>query len=189
MPENHPLSGSLPPRGAGRPGAARNRFCLPIVALLVAACASYNGRGLVPGESTLADVVRVMGKPAMQWENPDRSRQLSYPRGPFGYDSFMVFVDAQGRLQRIQNVLNSETFAKVRPGMSQAEVLRLLGPSEPTWTAYYEARRELDWEWRYCDDWAYAARFDVLLDAESGTVRSSFSREEDCGRGPCDCAR
>ena len=74
-------------------------------AALVAGCASYDGRGLQPGVSSVDEVVSVMGKPAMQWKDPDGRMQLAYPRGPEGLQTFMAFVDAQGRLERIEGVL------------------------------------------------------------------------------------
>lgn len=162
------------------------RFCLLFV-LCLAACASYNGRGLKPGENTLADVLSTMGPPAMQWDDPDGSKQLSYPRGPAGYHSFMVYIGPDGRLQRIENVMDMTAFARVAAGMNEAEVTRILGPSEPSWSVYFPARRELVREWRYCDDWNSAARFDVLFDADTGKVRTTQSWRENCGHGPCLC--
>lgn len=108
----------------------------------------------------------------------------------------MLWLDANGRLLRRENVLTPTTFSQVRPGMSQEAVLRLLGPSEPRWTAYFKARDELVWEWRYCDDWNLLSRFDVLFDASSRQVRSTMSLREDqvgnCGGrdgGGCWCGR
>ena len=114
----------------------------------------------------------------MQWTLPGGGRQLAYPRGPAGYETFMVHLDAAGRLERIENVLDMTHFARIQPDMTQAEVLQLLGPSQPQWTAYFKARDELVWEWRYCDSWREAARFDVLFDATKKTVRSTMSWTE-----------
>lgn len=160
-----------------------------IAVALSSGCASYGGRGLQPGEATEADVLRVMGTPAMRWENPDHSKQLAFPRGPAGYHTFMVHLGPDGRLQRIENVMSEAAFGRVRAGMSEDEVTRVLGPSVPAWSAYFKARRELVWEWRYCDDWNSAARFDVLFDADSGKVRTTQSHREECRHGPCECSR
>src|ERR1700756_5583165 len=109
-------------------------------------CASYSGRDLTPGQSTLQDVRASMGEPAMQWVAPDHSVQLSYPRGPAGLHSFMVYVDSSGRLQRIENVMDPASFYRIESGMTEEDVLRILGPSVPAWTQYFAARRELVWE-------------------------------------------
>jgi len=154
------------------------------------ACSGYGGAGLVVDRDTESDVVRTMGAPAMEWTNADGSRQLVYPRGPGGVHTFMVRIDADGKLSGIQNVLTEEVFAQVRSGLDADAVLRILGPSYPGWTTYYPARNELAWEWRYCDEWRRLARFDVLFDATTRTVRSSMTRREECGPpGACWCAR
>jgi len=158
-----------------------------LAVLLVAACASYGGRGLVPGNAELADVVRVMGEPAMRWPEPDGSLQLAYPRGPVGFHTFMVRIGPGGKLQRIENVLETKGFVQIRPGMSEAQVLQVLGPPDPAWTGHFKARDERVWQWRYCDDYYNAAHFNVLFDATARTVRSSMSVSEQCGQANCAC--
>ena len=60
-------------------GKEAMKFYISILsALLLVACASYSGRGLNAGESRLEDVLRIMGNPAMQWQDPDGARQLAY---------------------------------------------------------------------------------------------------------------
>lgn len=166
------------------------RYVSILAAILLVACASYSGTGLKPGESRLEDVLRIMGDPAMRWQEPDGSRQLAYPRG---IHTFMVQVGADGKMQRIENVMHMKIFARIRPGMTKDEVLRILGPSEPSGTAYFKARDELVWEWRYCDEWNEAARFDVLFNGNKETVRSTMSLTDSqrglCGMGgDCICA-
>lgn len=119
-----------------------------------------------------------MGRPAMEWALPDGGRQLSYPRGAASVHSYMVLLDPAGRLVSIRNVMEPSEFAKVSAGMTQGEVLQVLGPSEPSWTTYFPARDELVWEWRYCDSWGEAGRFDVLFDGTSKLVRSTYVRPE-----------
>ena len=161
--------------------------------LLLTSCAAYNGTGLQPGQASIQDTVKLMGQPAMRWKNPDQTEQLAFPRGPFGLHTYMAYFSAGGTLQKLENVLDPQIFARIKPGMTQAEVLRLLGPSDPHATAYFKARDELVWEWRYCDDWKQSARFDVLFDNSKGTVRSTQSIEENllgyCSYGGCICSR
>lgn len=153
------------------------------VTLFLAGCAGYGGSNLQPGVSTLPDVLMSMGTPAMHWKDPDGREQLAYPRGPMGTQTFMVFVAPDGKLERIEGVLDEAHFARIRPEKStQEEILRLLGPSVPQWTAYFKARDELVWEWRYCDAWSVTARFDVLFDATTGLVRTTYQRPDIDGR-------
>jgi hypothetical protein len=120
-------------------------------ALLIAACTSYSGSNLKPGVSTLPEVVASMGEPAIVWKNPDGSQQLAYPRGPAGTQTFMAYVGPDGKLQRIEGVLDMAHFARIQAGMSKEEVLRVLGPPGPLWTQTYSRSNTLAWSWLFCD--------------------------------------
>jgi hypothetical protein len=100
----------------------------PVLALLLAGCASFDGRGLVAGQSGAADVERVMGAPA------DR-RQVSgetwyyYPRQPFGRKTFVARVGADGRLVGVEQRLTDANVAKIIPQQTRNDDVRaLLGP-------------------------------------------------------------
>lgn len=149
-----------------------------ISALLLGACASYDGRGLQPGVSSIEDIQRVMGEPAMRWRESNGGERLAFPRGLVGYHTFMLITDASGRLLSLENVLETKHFAKLRAGMSQDEVLRTLGPPQPQWTIYFKARDELVWEWRFCNEQAEPARFYALFDQTKGTLRTTMSSPE-----------
>jgi hypothetical protein len=150
--------------------------------MLLAACASYSGSGLAPGAARLNDVEVLMGPPALRWQDADGSVQLAYPRGPAGLATYMVTLGPDGRLQSIANVLDEQTFARIRAGMTKDEVLRLIGPSDSGRSAYFKARDELAWEWRFREVYGNAARFVVLFDASSGRVRSTLILPEYYGR-------
>lgn len=155
---------------------------LPVVsvlaALTLAGCANLLGPGLQPGVSGGGDLDRTMGAPAMVWPTASGGERRAYPRGPMGYHTWMAELDASGRLLSLENVLDERHFALIQAGMSQEEVLQVLGPSYPGWTIYFKARDELVWEWRYCDAFAEPARFSVLFDGTSGKVRSALNMTE-----------
>ena len=160
--------------------------------LLLGGCASYSGQGLKPGEDRLENVLHVMGQPAMRWQNADGSVQLAFPRGPMGFHTYMAHIAADGRLQQIEIVMDQKSFARIQVGMTKEEVLYILGPAFPGWTAYFKARDELVWEWRYCDLWNEPARFNVLFDNSKATVRSTLSLTESqlglCDDSSCLCS-
>jgi hypothetical protein len=153
--------------------AVWRRGLLVFCVLLLAACAGYSGSNLRPGVSTLAEIVASMGEPAMTWKDPDGSEQLAYPRGPAGTQTFMVYVGPDGKLQRIDKVLDSAHFARVQAGMSKDQVLRILGPSGSLWTQTFSRSNELAWSWLFCNDWNAQEFFDVMFDASTGIVRST----------------
>jgi hypothetical protein len=154
-----------------------HRALILFSSLIVSACTSYSGSGLKPGEARLEDVHATMGPPALHWQDADGSRQLAYPRGPAGFDTFMVRLGPNGKLLSIENVLDEQHLATVRAGMSKEDVLRILGPSDANANAYFEARDELAWDWRFRvfnEPW----RMIVLFDSTSGKVRSTMIRPE-----------
>ena len=146
---------------------------LLFVAGMMTACASYDGRGLKAGLSTRDDVISLMGEPAMRWSEADGGEKLAFPRGPAGFHTYMVKLDLAGKFVSRDNVLEMKHFSRLREGMSKDDVLRMLGPSFPGWTLYYQARDELVWEWRWCDDYNEPARFNVFFDGTSGKLRST----------------
>ena len=155
--------------------------CLAV--LFLSACAGYGGSNLIPGKSSVSEVVASMGVRMMTWKDPDGREQLAYPRGPAGTQTFMVFIAPDGRLERIEKVLDMEHFARIESGKSDLPgVMRLLGPVMPQNVAYFEARDELVWSWLFCDSWNRLAYFDVLFDATTGRVRTTQQRPDLRGR-------
>lgn len=164
------------------------RFILFLFFITLGACASYDGRGLRPGISSIDEVQQLMGEAAFRWRASDGSERLFYPRGPHGVHTFMVKIDAAGRLASIENVLEPKHFARLREGMSEAEVIRIIGPPQAAWTVYFESRDELALEWRFCDDYSVASRFNALFDKTSGKLRTAMVRPE-LSRRPEICSR
>jgi hypothetical protein len=154
------------------------RALVVALSVLLAACASYDGRGLRPGESGAEQVLAVMGSPALRWTDADGAQQLAYPRGPAGFHTFMVRIGPDGRLRSIENVLDLSHLAQVLPGMSKDQVLRTLGPPDETLTVYFPARDELAWDWRFNEGFPQPMRMIVLFDASAGTVRSTLYQPE-----------
>ena len=161
----------------------RKLMAVCLAALFLSGCAGYGGSNLKPGESSSPEVVASMGVPAMTWKDPDGREQLAYPRGPAGTQTFMVFIGPDGKLERIEKVLDMEHFGRIRSGESDlASVLRLLGPVPPQNIVYFKARDELVWSWLFCDSWNRQAYFDVLFDATTGRVRTTQQRPDLRGR-------
>ena len=106
-------------------------------------------KGLTPGVSTLDQVREQMGKPETERVFDDGSRRLEYPRGPQGLKTWMVDIGPNGRLVAITQVLTAENFAKIRIGMSEDEVRRLLG--KPGQVAGYRLKKETVWSWKWLE--------------------------------------
>jgi hypothetical protein len=113
-----------------------------------------------------------MGQPAMTWKNADGSQQLAFATGPGGTQTFMVFRrHPTASSTRIVGVLNEGFFGLIQAGMTQDQVLRLLGPSSVP-SMPYRRTDTLTWSWLYCQSQNVQQYFDVNFDAGTGRVRS-----------------
>jgi hypothetical protein len=100
-----------------------------LLSVLVAGCASFDGRGLVAGQSTLADVEAVMGLAADKRPAAGGETVYYYPRLPWGYATYAARIAPDGKLVALEQRLTAENIERLKPGVTRAEeVLDLLGP-------------------------------------------------------------
>jgi hypothetical protein len=124
-----------------------------------------------------------MGAPALEFDNPDGSRQLVYPKGYFTGQTFMVNIGADGRVQSVHQALNEESIYKIQPGQTRDDVLRLIGP--PIETMEFARLQQVAWDYRYEDAWGYTAILSVMFDPKGIVVGKStrrLDRGDDKGR-------
>jgi hypothetical protein len=152
------------------------KFLFLAIVLLAGACASYDGSSLRAGASTEADARSVMGTPGHEYVAADGTRGLLFPRGPLGTQTFAVEVAPDGKVRDVRQVLNDGTFGRIRPGMTQKEVLDLIGP--PGETMHFARTNTTSWDYRYVDTWGYLSIFSVISDA-NGVVVSKLTKRID----------
>jgi hypothetical protein len=123
-----------------------SKTCIAFVLVAVATgCASFDGRGLVAGQSSATDVERVMGAPAEKRQVGGETWYF-YPRQPYGRVMYVARVTPDGKLAALEQRLNDATVAKIIPNTTRAQEVRdLLGPP---YTAVGFPRMERDtWTW------------------------------------------
>ena len=94
--------------------------------LLMAGCDRVATGELQAGQSTVADMKLKMGDPASVYREGDKE-VWEYPLGPEGVRTYMMTVNAQGMLEKIDQVLVDANFKRIQPGMTITEVRRILG--------------------------------------------------------------
>jgi hypothetical protein len=115
-------------------------------AALLAGCASYDGRGLIPGKSTAADVEQLMGPPAEKISEAGDSVWF-YPRGPMGRQTYAVRVAPDGVMRGIEQRLTVENMQKLVAGeTTAAQVRALFGP--PSRVTRLDRQQRDVWEYR-----------------------------------------
>jgi hypothetical protein len=137
-------------------------------ALLAAACAMPT---VGTGEARESVLTR-WGQPSARYAMTAGAERLEYASGPYGRTTWMIDIDAGGRVTAASQVLNEAHFADFQgraPGMSRAALLRELGrPGEVTGAGLMGG--EL-WSWRYpTNDCLW---FQVTLDTAADKVRAA----------------
>ena len=117
-----------------------------LVAALLAGCASYDGSGLIAGQSRAADVEAQMGPPDEKRAVAGGGSVWFYTR-PSGGHSFAVQLGPDGVLQGIENRLTSENIAKLAIGTTRREDVRaLLGL--PHFVSRLDRQQREVWEYK-----------------------------------------
>lgn len=137
-------------------------------ALLVAACAMPT---VAPGEARESVLAR-WGQPTTRHALAAGAERLEYASGPYGRTTWMIDIDAAGRVTAAEQVLNEAHFADFQaraPGMSRSALLLELGrPGEVKGAGLMGG--EL-WSWRYpTNDCLW---FQVTIDTDNDRVRAA----------------
>lgn len=146
-----------------------------IASALLPACDSVVLQEIKPGITTAAEVRSRLGTPGAEFANPDGSVTWEYTRQPQGVDCYMITLNREQIVVSMDQVLNDTNYAAAREGMSQPEILRLLGT--PASKVVYNNLQEEIWEWRIrgipASEETY---FNVHFDLSSGRLKKAGKR-------------
>jgi outer membrane protein assembly factor BamE (lipoprotein component of BamABCDE complex) len=137
-------------------------------------------KDLTSGVTTEAQIRAQMGEPETARNFTDGSKRLEYPRGPAGTTTYFVDIDTAGKFVSVTQVLTAQNIAKIRPGMTQDEVRRILG--KPTTIAEYPLKKERVWSWHWEEG---GVTRDAMFNAHFGPdgIVTTTSRSEALGGG------
>lgn len=116
---------------------------------LLAACAGMAVNNVQPGQ-TEAEVLQRLGTPTARYALEAGAQRIEYATGPEGRTTWMVDVDATGRVKALSQVLSSEHFADFQgraPGMTRDALLREMGTPGMRRVVRYPAGEV--WGWRF----------------------------------------
>lgn len=148
------------------------------LSLALAACAAL-GPALPRAGDAEADVLRLMGAPSGRHALPAGATRLEYATGPFGRHTWMVDIDAAGRVVKVEQVLDEARLAAFQaraPGLPRDELLRTLGrPGE---------RRAGGWQGGEVWSWRYPTNdclwYQVSLDDAARVTAAAFGIDPAC---------
>lgn len=121
-----------------------------------------------------AELLAKRGEPSRVWENEDGSRTLEYATQPMGESGWMYTVDENGLVVEQHDALDHANLAKVRAGMSQDEVVRMLGRHRSI--ERFPRMNEEVWDWNVSSPYPgiIATYFNVHF-VEGEVSRTSFT--------------
>lgn len=144
--------------------------------LLLTGCAGYAPPAQLAG-LTGAQIEARMGPPETRRQIEGGTR-LEFPRGPYGPQTWFVYLDAAGRAVRSEQVLNETNFGQIVPGMDQSQVREKLGrPGEVEGLA---RDRGVVWSYRY--DNPFCRWFQVEITQDQKVRSAGYGEPPECQR-------
>lgn len=132
----------------------------------MAGCASPES---IKSGAAESDVIGRLGRPDSVFALPDGAKRLEYNRGEFMQRSWMVDLDRDGRVVRVDQVRDEAHFARLQPGNDdQASVRRALGT--PWKVEYYPPSKLTAWLYPYRESGVFNSVMAVMFDP-SGVFR------------------
>lgn len=122
---------------------------IAVAALASIACDPQRISELEEGVSSEVDVRDRFGVPDNVWREPDGAHTLEYNRQPAGQRNYMITIGADGKMSALRQVLTSDNFALITPGMPMEEVRRRLG--KPAKVTPYALSGETHHDWRFLE--------------------------------------
>lgn len=133
---------------------------------MLSGCAGYGPTDSLVGQERKA-AIELLGNPTAE-RALEKGSLLEYARGPYGKHTFFVTLGPEGSVTKWEQVLHQKNFEKIKPGMSQGEVLALIGRSFEV--AGLARNRGEVWSYRY--ETPFCVWFQIEFTAE-GQVRSA----------------
>ncbi len=100
-------------------------IALLVASALLSACVTPVPTAAIIGLDKEA-LLQKLGKPTREAMSQSGER-WDYSRGHEGIFMYFVHIDSDGRVARYEQVLSEENFARIKSGMTKAEVIEMIG--------------------------------------------------------------
>jgi hypothetical protein len=146
--------------------------------LLAALAGCANPTSVAPG-TPLADVEQGYGKPSYTCTRPDGTRRVVWSQQPSGSYAWGTDVDAQGRVVKVEEVLNDTHFRLMREDWTPEQVRCEFGQPAEIREAGLGEKREVVWSYRYVQDIRWHSVMWVYMGADGKAVTHYHSGPDD----------
>ena len=122
---------------------------LASLTVFLPACDNQRIAQLEEGVASEGDVKMKFGEPEKVWDGENGAKILEYNRQPAGTQNYMITIGTDGKMSALRQVLTTQNFAKITPGMMMEDVRKMLG--KPMKITPYELQMKWHYDWRYMD--------------------------------------
>jgi hypothetical protein len=149
---------------------------------VVTACGTYKPHDIRAGQDA-AQVAALMGQPTDRYSLPRGATRLEYATGPQGRVTWMVDLDAAGKVISAQQVLNERSFAAVQSSYQDMDAKTLrstLGRPGNVRSGGWQGGQV--WSWRYPTNECFWFQVSVL---DNGQLRDggTYGIDPQCDAG------
>lgn len=124
----------------------RSKLLAAMFVVLLPGCASFDGRDLVPGQSTAKEVEALMGVPTERLKLPDGDSTWYYARQPTGRMMYAVRFSPDGVMRSREQLLTERNLVRLARDSSTREQARaIVGP--PWQVSRLERQQREVWEY------------------------------------------
>ncbi|MBC7499627.1 MAG: hypothetical protein H7315_03895 [Herminiimonas sp.] len=148
------------------------KFCIAIcTTALASGCTVFAPVAMNPGEPEQT-VLAKLGTPTGRYaDGPDHL--LEYARAPFGQQTYMARIGADGKLVSYEQVLTAQKFARIKAGQSgKDDVLRIIGG--PRETEFLSLSQLEVWSYAYKESGVWDSLMHVHFD-RAGVVQKMMN--------------
>ena len=141
---------------------------------ILTSCATYSPSSVMTGLSSDL-VIQRMGTPSKTFNDVNGFR-LIYIRGPFGKHTYFLYFSPDDKLLRFEQVLKESTFSLIKPGMTEEEVLNIIGPSK-----IFMGGGKSSWSvWSYRYENSLCRWFQVEFKSDNRVKSAEYGRPPEC---------
>ena len=165
----------------------QTKILLPALLLALAGCATTRPQDIRAGQPE-AELLQLMGQPTGRYPGPNGQTRIEFATGPYGRTTWMVDVDAAGKVLAWGQVLNETAFTYVQlnfQGQDKEWLRYTLGrPGEVRGGGWQGGQV---WSWRYLNNPEQCLWYQVSI-LDSGKLRDggAYGTDPRCdpGDGP-----
>ncbi len=118
-----------------------------------------------------ASLLQKLGKPLRE-SIYEQGERWDYSRGPDGLNTYFIYIDKNDKVSRYEQVLTDTNFDRIKPGMTKAEVIQIIGDPPKR----HSIGRDRGYVWSYRSFSTICIWFQVEFSTEDVVRSAGYNR-------------